>query len=186
MKSSTACASGCRAVAATAPLKVVVISSPGGMPPSSVMPSRFISSLSCWKPSATSPLATFEGWGEDRCLLWETARPYFYARTTSDDPCVAMRLRGDTRQVQFEVPLSVRFRFPENFTTARQVAPLRGAELPRNGRDIGATAYLDAKDVAPAEVARALSCHCAWKPLSPTVVAAATRRRPALSFVASG
>ena len=37
---------------------------------------------------ATSPLATFEGWGEDRCLLWETARPYFYARTTSDGRAV--------------------------------------------------------------------------------------------------
>jgi glycine/D-amino acid oxidase-like deaminating enzyme len=33
---------------------------------------------------ATSPLATFDGWGENRCLIWETARPYFYARTTSD------------------------------------------------------------------------------------------------------
>jgi glycine/D-amino acid oxidase-like deaminating enzyme len=33
---------------------------------------------------ATSPLASFEGWGEDRCLIWETARPYFYARTTPD------------------------------------------------------------------------------------------------------
>jgi glycine/D-amino acid oxidase-like deaminating enzyme len=33
---------------------------------------------------ATSPLATFDGWGEDRCLIWETARPYFYARTTPD------------------------------------------------------------------------------------------------------
>jgi glycine/D-amino acid oxidase-like deaminating enzyme len=33
---------------------------------------------------ATSPLATFEGWGDDRPLVWETARPYLYARTTSD------------------------------------------------------------------------------------------------------
>lgn len=33
---------------------------------------------------ATSPLPTFDGWGEDRCLIWETARPYFYARTTRD------------------------------------------------------------------------------------------------------
>ena len=33
---------------------------------------------------ATAPLQTFEGWGEDRCLIWETARPYFYARTTPD------------------------------------------------------------------------------------------------------
>jgi glycine/D-amino acid oxidase-like deaminating enzyme len=33
---------------------------------------------------ATSPLASFDGWGEDHCLIWETARPYFYARTTPD------------------------------------------------------------------------------------------------------
>ncbi len=33
---------------------------------------------------ATSPLSTFDGWGEDRCLIWETARPYVYLRTTPD------------------------------------------------------------------------------------------------------
>lgn len=33
---------------------------------------------------ATAPVDGFEGWGEDQCLIWETARPYFYARTTSD------------------------------------------------------------------------------------------------------
>ncbi len=33
---------------------------------------------------ATAPLQSFEGWGEECCLIWETARPYFYARTTAD------------------------------------------------------------------------------------------------------
>jgi len=33
---------------------------------------------------ATEPLGHAEGWGEDRCLIWETSRPYFYARTTPD------------------------------------------------------------------------------------------------------
>ena len=33
---------------------------------------------------ATEPIEHYEGWGEDRCLIWETARPYFYARTTPD------------------------------------------------------------------------------------------------------
>jgi len=33
---------------------------------------------------ATAPGQAFDGWGEDRCLIWETARPYFYARTTED------------------------------------------------------------------------------------------------------
>ncbi len=32
---------------------------------------------------ATAPLATFPGWPSD-CVLWETARPYIYARRTDD------------------------------------------------------------------------------------------------------
>jgi glycine/D-amino acid oxidase-like deaminating enzyme len=32
---------------------------------------------------ASEPLETFPGWWE-RCLIWETARPYVYLRTTSD------------------------------------------------------------------------------------------------------
>ncbi len=37
---------------------------------------------------ATAPLPSVNGWGEDRCLIWETARPYFYARTTADGRAV--------------------------------------------------------------------------------------------------
>jgi glycine/D-amino acid oxidase-like deaminating enzyme len=37
---------------------------------------------------ATAPLPGFDGWGEDRCLIWETARPYFYARATADGRAV--------------------------------------------------------------------------------------------------
>jgi glycine/D-amino acid oxidase-like deaminating enzyme len=33
---------------------------------------------------ATASVERFDGWGEHRCLIWETARPYFYARTTAD------------------------------------------------------------------------------------------------------
>jgi glycine/D-amino acid oxidase-like deaminating enzyme len=32
----------------------------------------------------TEPVKRFDGWGR-RCLVWESARPYLYARTTSDD-----------------------------------------------------------------------------------------------------
>lgn len=32
---------------------------------------------------ASEPLASFEGW-HDRCLIWETADPYLYLRTTAD------------------------------------------------------------------------------------------------------
>ncbi len=47
------------------------------------MPRRQVHLISTFA-FATSPLATFDGWGEDRCLIWETTRPYFYARTTQD------------------------------------------------------------------------------------------------------
>lgn len=33
---------------------------------------------------ASEPLASMDGWGEDRCLIWEHARPYLYLRTTGD------------------------------------------------------------------------------------------------------
>ncbi|QSS99896.1 FAD-binding oxidoreductase [Pontibacillus sp. ALD_SL1] len=33
---------------------------------------------------ATEPVTHFPGW-KDRCLIWETARPYLYARTTADN-----------------------------------------------------------------------------------------------------
>jgi glycine/D-amino acid oxidase-like deaminating enzyme len=34
--------------------------------------------------AVSEPVSAFTGWGEDQCLIWETARPYFYARTSSD------------------------------------------------------------------------------------------------------
>jgi glycine/D-amino acid oxidase-like deaminating enzyme len=33
----------------------------------------------------SEPLASMQGWGEDRCLIWEHARPYLYLRSTDDD-----------------------------------------------------------------------------------------------------
>jgi len=32
----------------------------------------------------SEPLEAFPGWGEDQCLIWESARPYMYLRTTED------------------------------------------------------------------------------------------------------
>ena len=34
--------------------------------------------------AVSEPVEAFTGWGEDQCLIWETSRPYFYARTSSD------------------------------------------------------------------------------------------------------
>jgi len=36
---------------------------------------------------ASEPLPSFDGWA-DRCLIWETKRPYFYARTTEDNRAI--------------------------------------------------------------------------------------------------
>lgn len=33
----------------------------------------------------SEPVDQFRGWGEDRCLIWESARPYIYLRTTADN-----------------------------------------------------------------------------------------------------
>jgi len=32
----------------------------------------------------SEPMDSFAGWGEDQCLIWESARPYMYLRTTED------------------------------------------------------------------------------------------------------
>ena len=37
---------------------------------------------------ATSRLSGFEGWGDDHAMVWETARPYLYARTTADNRAI--------------------------------------------------------------------------------------------------
>jgi glycine/D-amino acid oxidase-like deaminating enzyme len=42
-----------------------------------------LGSLHSTYAAASTPLASFEGWPE-QCLLWETARPYFYLRSSPD------------------------------------------------------------------------------------------------------
>ena len=37
--------------------------------------------------AVSEPMQAFPQW-PDRCLIWETARPYFYARTTADDRAI--------------------------------------------------------------------------------------------------
>mgnify|MGYP001548588385 FL=1 len=34
---------------------------------------------------ASEPVSAFDGWGEDRCVIWENANPYLYLRTTEDN-----------------------------------------------------------------------------------------------------
>jgi glycine/D-amino acid oxidase-like deaminating enzyme len=42
-----------------------------------------LGSLHSTYAAASAPLVSFEGWPE-RCMLWETARPYFYLRSSPD------------------------------------------------------------------------------------------------------
>ena len=43
----------------------------------------------------TNPISSFRNW-KDRCLIWETKRPYFYMRTTVDGRIIAGGLDEET------------------------------------------------------------------------------------------
>jgi glycine/D-amino acid oxidase-like deaminating enzyme len=47
-----------------------------------------VASLRSTYAFASGPLETFSGW-HDRCLIWETARPYLYLRDTDDNRLMA-------------------------------------------------------------------------------------------------
>jgi glycine/D-amino acid oxidase-like deaminating enzyme len=44
------------------------------------IPTKLTSTFAC----ATEPVESLQGW-EERCLIWETSRPYLYLRTTADN-----------------------------------------------------------------------------------------------------
>jgi glycine/D-amino acid oxidase-like deaminating enzyme len=74
---------------------------------------------------ATSPLAGFDGWGNDRALVWETARPYLYARTTADNRAIIggadLPFKGARRleKVQDKQTARVAARFAQLFPGVR-------------------------------------------------------------------
>lgn len=45
----------------------------------------------------TNPISSFQQW-KDRCLIWETKRPYFYMRTTFDGRIIAGGLDEETME----------------------------------------------------------------------------------------
>ena len=49
---------------------------------------RRVAKLHSTYAMVTEPVSAFKGWGK-RCLLWESSRPYLYARTTSDGRIMA-------------------------------------------------------------------------------------------------
>ena len=74
---------------------------------------------------ATSPLSGFDGWGDDHALVWETARPYLYARTTADNRAVIggadLPFKGARRleKVQDKQTARVAARFAQLFPSLR-------------------------------------------------------------------
>jgi glycine/D-amino acid oxidase-like deaminating enzyme len=50
--------------------------------------SRRVTALHSTYALVSEPMKGFAGWPADRCLIWETARPYIYLGTTCDDRCM--------------------------------------------------------------------------------------------------
>jgi glycine/D-amino acid oxidase-like deaminating enzyme len=59
----------------------------GGYETSERSPIQSLTNLNSTFVCVSEPVASFDGW-EDRCLIWETARPYLYLRTTDDNRVV--------------------------------------------------------------------------------------------------
>jgi glycine/D-amino acid oxidase-like deaminating enzyme len=55
----------------------------GGYETSERSPVKSLTNLNSTFVCVSEPVTSFEGW-EERCLIWETARPYVYLRTTED------------------------------------------------------------------------------------------------------
>ena len=59
----------------------------GGFETSERSPVKSLTNLNSTFVCVSEPVTSFAGW-EERCLIWETARPYVYLRTTEDDRVV--------------------------------------------------------------------------------------------------
>ncbi|WP_058300947.1 NAD(P)/FAD-dependent oxidoreductase [Gorillibacterium timonense] len=76
---------------------------------------------------ATQPLDAFPGW-PDRCLIWETARPYLYVRTTVDNRIVAGGMdeaTADPEERDRQLPLKKKRLIAEVQKLFPELPPLR-------------------------------------------------------------
>jgi glycine/D-amino acid oxidase-like deaminating enzyme len=95
----------------------------------------------------SEPLSTFDGW-PDRCLIWETARPYLYLRSTDDgrlmaggedEPCAEChrseawfarkirRIRTRVTAMFPRIPIDVAFAWAGTFATTDDGLPFIGS-----------------------------------------------------------
>lgn len=109
----------------------------------------------------TEPVSTFTGW-KDRCLIWESARPYIYARTTPDNrimiggaddpfrdpdhrdsqvPKKAARLLARARRLFPRIEMDVAYAWAGTFGETGDGLPFIGEHPRRDKRILFALAY---------------------------------------------
>ena len=110
---------------------------------------------------ATEPVMSFEGWS-DRALIWESARPYLYIRTTEDnrimvggaddpfrDPITrdrrvnakALGLLRKTRRLFPRIEMEIAFAWAGTFGETKDSLPFIGAHPKLDERILFALAY---------------------------------------------
>jgi len=109
----------------------------------------------------TEPVSSFAGW-KDRCLIWESARPYIYARTTADNrimiggqddpfrdpehrdarvPKKAARLLARARKLFPRIEMEIAYAWAGTFGETTDGLPFIGAHPRRDERVLFALAY---------------------------------------------
>lgn len=109
----------------------------------------------------TEPVNSFEGWPE-RSLIWESARPYVYLRTTTDDrimvgggddpfrdpehrdarvPKKAAQLLAKARKLFPHIEMEIAYAWAGTFAETETGLPFIGAHPKRDGRILYALAY---------------------------------------------
>jgi glycine/D-amino acid oxidase-like deaminating enzyme len=109
----------------------------------------------------TEPVKRFEGWTK-RCLVWESARPYLYARTTSDNriivggeddpfrdpghrdarvPGKADTLLGKARRLFPRIEMELAYAWAGTFGESKDSLPYIGAHPRVDGRVLYALGY---------------------------------------------
>ena len=124
------------------------------------LPKR-VASLHSTYAVVTEPVKSFTGWRK-RCLIWESARPYLYLRTTDDDrimiggedddfrdpahrdarvPAKAERLLAKARRLLPRIEMDLAYAWAGTFGETRDGLPYIGAHPSGDPRVLFALAY---------------------------------------------